>query len=350
MHLRKQERNITAWSTSTWRRRSLLEAESRYINRPLVAGLLTISPGKQPVIFYSPMGKHTLRTIHMTAPEATKGSKQEKELIPGFKLKTDNKKPIVGVASHPTDPQIVFTLLVDGSLMVCNASNGTLTTLCGIAVQFDATKERVQIHTFPHPILKGAALILVEAERSGLTVLVAPSRNEVRVLGELTIGTGAVLAGAGVLHRSCMIVAAVRHAGGNVGIRTWRLRGDSRSLGIVSMGTYPGTVWDALQGDSASSDASSSLADVSGEVVVAGMLPHGPPGLLAFWTSRQNDVGAGHLRLPLIAMVDGEEPLEGLGAASALALHTAPSFWTAHAGHDGVVSKLHFPRYTHTLK
>lgn len=343
-----QERNIVSWSTSNWRRRALLTAEARYANRPLVSGLLTVSPGPQPVVYYSPMGKYTLRTVHMSAPQVPKGGKQEKEFNPGFKLKTENKKPIVGLTAHPFDRQVLFMLLVDGSFLVCGVSGGTLTTLCGLSVNFDATKERVTLHAVPHPLHAGATLVFVEAERSGLTILSVPSRNEVRVLSELSIGAGAVLAGAGLLHRSCLIVAAVRHAGGNVGIRAWRLKGDSRTLSLLPVTASPATVWDALQSDSATDG--SSLADVSGEAVVAGMVPHGPSGLLAFWTARQDDVGAAHLRLPLLAMVDGEDPLEGLGAAKTLPLHTAPSFWTANGGHDGVVSKLRFPRYAHALK
>jgi hypothetical protein len=298
------------------------------------------------------MGKNTLRTIHMVPPTATATTKVEKEYLPGFKLKTENKKPIVGLAAHPYDPSILFLLLVDGTLLVCGVGSGTLAILCGVQVQFDASKERVQLHAVPHPQQQGAALVLVEAERSGLTVLNVPSRNEVRVLCELSVGSGAVLAGSGLLHKSCILVAAVRHAGGNVGIRTWRLRSNTRAgISITSVTTSPSTIWDALQSDSAA-DASS-LTDVSGEAVVAGMVPHGPSGLLAFWTARQNDTtgAAAHFRLPLLAMVDGDDPLEGLGAPKMVVpLHTAPSFWTAHSGHDGVVPKLQFPRYAYALK
>jgi hypothetical protein len=355
-----KERNITSWSTSSWRRSALLIAEARYADRPLVSGLLAISSGTHPVVYYSPMGKNTLRTIHMVPPTAqttTKGSsgasgKAEKEFLPGYKLKTENKKPIVGLAAHPYDPSILFLLLVDGTLLVCGVGSGALSILCGVAVQFDASKERVQLHAIPHPQQPGAALVLVEAERSGLTVLNVPSRNEVRILCELSIGSGAVLAGSGLLHKSCLLVAALRHAGGNVGIKTWRLRTDSRAgISINAVTTSPSTIWDALQSDS-SADASS-LTDVSGEAVVAGMVPHGPSGLLAFWSARQNDTSAAaaHFRLPLLAMIDGDDPLEGIGAAKMVVqLNTAPSFWTAHAGHDGVVPKLQFPRYAHALK
>lgn len=346
-----KERNITSWSTSNWRRSALLTAKARYADRPLVSGLLAISTGNQPVVYYSPMGKNTLRSIHMTPPTATSTTKADKEFLPGFKLKTENKKPIVGLAAHPYDPSILFLLLVDGTFLVCGVGSGTLSILCGVAVQFDASKERVQLHAVPHPQQPGAALVLVEAERSGLTVLNILSKNEIRVLCELSVGSGAILAGSGLLHKSCILVAAIRHAGGNVGIRTWRLRTDSRAgITIGSVTTSPSTIWDALQSVSATDN--SSLSDVSGDAVVAGMIPHGPSGLLAFWTSSQNDLNgsAAHFRVPLVAMVDGNDPLEGLGAAKmGVQLNTAPSFWTAHSGHDGVVPKLHFPRYAYAL-
>jgi len=346
-----KERNITSWSTSTWKRSALLIAKARYADRPLVSGLLAISTGNQPVVYYSPMGKSTLRSIHVVPPNGTSTTKVEKEFLPGYKLKTENKKPIVGLAAHPYDPSILFLLLVDGTFSVCGVGSGTLLVLCGTSVQFDASKERVQLHAVPHPQQPGAALVLVEAERSGLTVLNILSRNEIRVLCELSVGSGAILAGSGLLHKSCILVAAIRHAGGNVGMRTWRLRTDSRGgITLGSVTTSPSTIWDALQSDSAT-DASS-LTDVSGEAVVAGMMPHGPSGLLAFSTTHQNDTdgGAAHFRLPLLAMVDGIDPLEGLGAAKMVVqLNTAPSFWTAHSGHDGVVPKLQFPRYAHVL-
>lgn len=345
-----KERNITAWSTTTWRRRSLLTAEARYANRPLVTGLLAIASGPNPIIYYAPMGKMTLRTVHMSLPDpaSSKGGRIEKEFVPGFKLKTENKKPLVGLTAHPSDRQTLFALLLDGTLAVCNAQpGGTLTIRSGLPVPFDAKAERVRLHAIPHPIHPGAALILVEAERSGLTVLVVSQRNDIQILTSLPIGAGGTLAGAGVLHKSCLLVAAVRHAGGNVGIHSWRLLPDSRSLTPLPVSVYPNTVWDALQGPTAA-DASS-LADVSGEALLAGMALHGPSSLLAFWTSRQEDSGAAHLRFPLLAVVEGEDPLEGLGAARCLPLHTAPSFWTTGAGPDGVVSKLHFPRYAYLV-
>jgi len=246
------------------------------------------------------------------------------------------------------EPNVVFLLLVDGSLLVCGIGGGQMAVLCGVAVPFDATRERVVVQAVPHPIRPRHALVLVEAERSGLTVLSVPAPNEARILATLNFGAGGALCGTGLLHRSSMLVAAVRHAGGNVGLRAWRLLPGSRDITVLPVSPAPGTVWDALQ--EASSGSASSLSDVSGEAVLAGMATHGPSALMAFWTMRQDDTGAAHMRVPLLMAVDGEDPLESLGAAKCAPLHTAPSFWTPPTGGDGVVSKLHFPRYTHFIK
>lgn len=58
--------------------------------------------GQKPMVYYTPRGKNTVRTVHTAAPEgAAKGAKLDREFMPGVKLKTDNKKPIVGLAVHP---------------------------------------------------------------------------------------------------------------------------------------------------------------------------------------------------------------------------------------------------------
>lgn len=236
-----KERNINSWSTSSWKRRSLLIAEARYAKRPLVSGLLAISAGPAPTLLYSPMGKHTLRTVHLSAQSSptSKGARVEKERLPGFKLKTENKKPIVGLAAHPSDPSAAFILLLDGSLLVCGIGEGTMVPLCGVGVPFDATRERVQLHAIPHPGRRGQAIVIVEAERSGLSVLVVPTRNEIRVLSTLSFGSGGALCGAGFSHKSSVLVAAVRHAGGNVGLHSWRLLGDSRDITVLPLSSSP---------------------------------------------------------------------------------------------------------------
>ena len=59
--------------------------------------------GQQPLVFYTPLGKNSVRSVHTAAPEgaAAKGAKLEREYMPGYKLKTENKKPIVGLEVHP---------------------------------------------------------------------------------------------------------------------------------------------------------------------------------------------------------------------------------------------------------
>lgn len=122
------------------------------------------------------MGKTTIRTIQTFTTTVPKGAKPEKELLAGFKCKFDNKKPICGLAAHPIDPNTVILLVVDGTVVVATVGGGIVTPLCSILVPFDAKKERVQMQALPIAGRPGAAMVLVEAEKSGLTVVELPSR------------------------------------------------------------------------------------------------------------------------------------------------------------------------------
>lgn len=224
-----------------------------------------------------------------------------------------------------------------------------MSALCGIGIPFDATRERIQLHAVQHPSIPRETLILVEAERSGLTVLTIHGRNEARIVGTLSFGAGGLLCGTGLLHKSGLLMSAVRHAGGNIGFRSWRVHAaDGRHTMLLPVSVSPGSIWDALQ--SSSSANSSALSEVVGEAIVAGMLVHGPSGHLGFWTTTPDESGAAHFRLPLLSAVDGEDPVEGLGAAKCLQLNTGLSFWTTADSGQDVVSKLHFPRYTYLIK
>lgn len=57
--------------------------------------------GQNPMVYYSPMGKATIRTVPSVVPTPPKGAKLDNQVLPGYKLKTENKKPIVGLACHP---------------------------------------------------------------------------------------------------------------------------------------------------------------------------------------------------------------------------------------------------------
>jgi hypothetical protein len=58
--------------------------------------------GQHAVVYWTPLGKNTVRMVNTAPVEVPKGGKLEREMVPGVKLKTENKKPIVGLAVHPT--------------------------------------------------------------------------------------------------------------------------------------------------------------------------------------------------------------------------------------------------------
>ena len=57
--------------------------------------------GQHPIVFFTPVGKTTVRMVHTVTPALPKGAKPEREAVPGVKLKWENKKPILGLAASP---------------------------------------------------------------------------------------------------------------------------------------------------------------------------------------------------------------------------------------------------------
>lgn len=326
---------------------SLLIAPSKYADRPLVSGLMAVSCGPTPVVYYSPIGKKTIRTVHVKLPEMSSGEKREKELMPGFKLKTDNKKALVGLASSHIDPSIVFALTVEGELMMCRVADTAFVPLSHCDVPFVATQERVRLHARAHPVDPKHTMLLVEAERSGITIVEANSMGQLFVNRTLKIGTGGVLAGIGVVSSHSSLVAAVRQARGNVGFFAWKMLVGGRGVTFAQCNAMPNSLWGALQGDSGHG-RSQNIADVSGDSMVAGMVVHGGTGMMAFRTTNSDQTGVSHFRIPLMMLVDGSEAAGGFGAPGAIPMHSAPDFWIHGASvHDKVVSELFFPKSIH---
>jgi hypothetical protein len=46
-------------------------------------------------------GKNSVRVVHTAPPAVPAGAKPAREHVPGTKLRWDNKKPVVGLATHP---------------------------------------------------------------------------------------------------------------------------------------------------------------------------------------------------------------------------------------------------------
>ena len=374
-----RERNVFAWSTATWKKEVLLVAEAKYAQRPLVSGMLAVSArrdaGDHRVVFYSPMGKKTIRTIHMGTGGASSNVGKEKEVFrPGYKLKTDNKKVLVGLAADVIDPYKVYVLTVDGEVMACHVglADGTLTPVSGVhGVPFNATQERVKLHAVPHvnPRKRGtASLIVVEAERSGITVLESDPTG-IDVIDTLRIGTGGMVSGFGLVERGSIAVAAVSQARGNIGFYAWRfLACPEKSVRFQPCNVVPGSLWAALDASERGSSESCLAMDESGHSMVSGAVIHPKSGLMAFWPSANASFesasansaaarsGASGLRIPVVETVNvsvsgglGMSGLGGMGAPCGQPLHSSPYFWIqgSDAAHDGVVSQLFFPRYAH---
>eukprot|EP00887_Chlorella_sp_A99_P003020 scaffold9.g3020.t1 len=339
-----RERGIYCWAGATWRRRQLLGPDPKYEGKKLGAGLMAVSGGQQPIVYWTPLGKTTVRMVHTSVPRVAAGGKLEREFVPGVKLKSDNKKPIVGLAAHPYDCHSILVLLSDARLLLCNVTGAAMVAVDSMPVAMSATKERVGVHAWAHPCLPGAVLVVVEAQSSGLTVIELLPRQESRLLSLLRPPPGASYCGVSLLERGSLLVAAARHASGNVQLLAWQLLGDSREVALAPAVVSPSTAWDALQ----ASVGKATLADASGNNLVSRALFHPATGLVALATAARGSEGseASHARLPLLQLLD--EGFEAAPVPPGVPMHTGLGFWTARDA-DGVVSKLRFPRYVHVV-
>lgn len=345
-----RERNLFAWSTATWKKEVLLVAEAKYAGRPLVSGMLAVSAHREsPVVFYSPMGKKTIRTIHMGPPRERVGGKNKEVFRPGYKLKTDNKNVLVGLAADVIDPHKVYVLTVDGEVIACHVglTDGTMVPISGVqGIPFNATQERVKLHAVRHVNPRKretACLIVVEAERSGITVLESDPTGIV-VIETLRTGTGGVVSGFGFVERGSIAVAAVNQARGNIGFCSWKFSAcPENSVRFQSCGSLPGSLWAALDGSERGS--SDGLLD-GGYCAASGAVIHAKSGMMAFWpVARDPAKAASGLRIPVVETAS----FQNVGVPCAQALHSSPYFWIqgSDRAHDGIVPELYFPRYAH---
>lgn len=315
------------------------------MGRPLVSGMLAVSVNREdPVVYYSPMGKKTLRTIYLNPRARVEESKKE-AFRAGFKLKTENKKILVGLAADVIDPQKVYVLTVDGEVMICHVGGGSMVPVAGVeGVPFSASNERVKLHTRPHiDKRKTSCLVIVEAERSGITILESTSSG-ISIIDHLKIGTGGIVAGFGFVEKGSLAVAAVSQARGNVGFFAWKVAAcPEKSLVFYACNSVPGSLWAALHSNE---KQSIDRFDDHGQSMIAGSVIHPKSGIMAFWNAASEHMASGsHLRIPVVHVFDTED----LGVPKGHPLHSSPNFWIqgSEKSHDGVVSDLYFPRYSY---
>lgn len=340
-----QERNIFSWSRATWKKEVILVSESKYAGRPLVSGMLAVSASTEdPVVYYSPMGKKTVRTAYLH-PRVRLDDAKKETFKAGFKLKTENKKILVGLTADVVDPQKIYVLTVDGEVMACHVGGGNLVPVAGVeGVPFNASQERVKLHsTFHMDPRKKSCLVIVEAERSGITILESTTTG-ISIIDHLKIGTGGVVSGFGFIEKGSLAVATVSQARGNMGFFAWKVSAcPDKSLVFHCCTAMPNSLWASLR---SSEKESFDSFDDNGNNGLAGSVIHPKTGIIAFWTAAiENQSGCSHLRIPVIHVIDTED----LGAPKGHPLHSSPNFWIqgAEKSHDGVVSELYFPRYAY---
>lgn len=338
-----QERVVVEWSMANWRRRVLVPPHPKASTKPMASGLLAVSSGPSPVVYYSVNGKNSVRVVHTAPPAVPTGAKPAREHVPGTKLRWDNKKPVVGLATHPAERNTLFVLLADGSLLLCSVAGGVLAPGYCLPVPLHAADvaRAVPLHAAPHPSQPGGALLLVEALATGATLVDLAPRQEPRIIGTVGFGGGAPLCGIGIAAGG-LLVAAGQLPGGNAQLQAWRLLAGSSELLMLPAVATPGTIWDAAN----ASGASTALADTLGKGVALRALVHPPTGRLAVRVSGSPS----HHTVLVLQLLDGADPGDGLGAPPCVPLHTGLGFWTGGVdGSGSVVTKLRFPRYAHTI-
>lgn len=323
-------------------------AESKYAGRPLVSGMLAVSVSRDnPIVFYSPMGKKTIRTIHIHSNRGTEEGKKDMYRA-GYKLKTENKQVFVGLAADAVEADKVYALTVDGDVLACRVSNGSLIPVLAVnGVPFSATQERVKLHAFPHvDKKKGGSIVVVEAERSGISILESIG-NTMRMIHVLKTGTGGVVGGFGFVQQGSLAVAAVCQARGNVGFFAWKYTvSEDMGISFSSCHAIPSSLWAALDGNGRGS--SQSMLGMSDTAVMAGSVIHPKSGMMAFWSAASdNSVAVSTFKIPLISIISDDE----MGTPPCHPLHSSPYFWLqgSETSHDGTVSELHFPRSTYVI-
>lgn len=269
----------------------------------------------------------------------------EKELVPGFKLRTQNKAALVGLAADPHDPSLVYVVTVDGNLMCCRVVDNSFIPLESQPVPFVATQERVRLHARSHPGNPGHTMVVVEAERSGITILESSGPGNLIINTTLRTGTGGVLAGVGIVSSSSLLVAAVKQARGNVGFFVWKLLFSKHGVLFQACNASPSSLWAALDGESGQSTVAHGIADAGGDSVIGGAIIHAQTGTMAFWTIQSHQSSAISLRIPILNPIDSSQEAGGVGSPGIMPLHTSPTFWVhASSEHDHIVSDLYFPR------
>ncbi|KIY91431.1 hypothetical protein MNEG_16533 [Monoraphidium neglectum] len=159
------------------------------------------------------------------------GRKQAEKLKWGVKLRLDLKKPVIGLAAHPREQQLV-ALFGDGALRGYALGQGGLVPTFTLPV--DSLAGRVSLAAcllegHKHPFIPGAALLLYGTQNGGIMAFELAGRDEPRLLLRARAPGGRAVVGMGVHRDSNTLLAFTLLPDGEVGALGWQMYSMSAS-------------------------------------------------------------------------------------------------------------------------
>ncbi|KAK9810383.1 hypothetical protein WJX72_009786 [[Myrmecia] bisecta] len=374
-----KERGVVAWNTLLWKRKVLLPSTAKQADKPLSSAHMAVFPGSKPTILYCPHGATSVRMVEYAPPPPVKGAKDRQ----GAQLKSDGRKPIIALAAHPQDQQLLV-LYADGTLSGCMVAQGKA-LVPQWTIQVEAEKVALTRGTLSaevHPLLPTALLIVVGTSAGTVTVLEAAKQMEPKVItrhqtpGHAVIGVGINLTSSGVMSFGQDAQCDVRGF-------AWQLLagGGGSTTSLLRLGLQPASVRDAADVSAAqqADDGNSwegmwrSTSTWANALALSGASSHEigrvhmhrSLGLLAVqWAPTSKWMGVGAvpisqltasdavsakqlLSVTILRTVNAVHPGDSLGVASCCPLHTGLPFW---AGEGASISKrLAFPKQLYLL-
>ena len=262
---------------ATWAARAIAPCrDSASRPGPLSDLLLAVTPGPRPVVFFTPLGKDSVRmayaagaaalqqAVAAAASAARRGGTSAAQVLSGpdrlrwgIKLKLDCKKPVVGLAAHPSEPQLLV-MCADGALRGYALSRAGLTPLYALG-GLDPLGGRAagapgKLTAVPHPFVRGGCLLLHGTRAGGLAVAEALGRDEPRLLLRARSPGSVPVLDVGYHAPSRTVVAVVPTPGGGARALAWRVY--LRPGAVAAAGS-------ALVAEAAAQAAGSSVAVLS---------------------------------------------------------------------------------------
>ncbi|KAK9806672.1 hypothetical protein WJX73_006627 [Symbiochloris irregularis] len=366
-----KERAMLVWSLPVWRRRVLLDLPSKG-GKDMQHPLMALGASVKPPVYFCDLGATAVRLVLSHNPAPAKGGKA---FLQGSPLKGDLKKPILALATVPSDPFFLLVLTADGQLSGCSVSRASRTLVPSWQRQVDEGIgfESAALYAGPHPVVPTGAIIVVGTSGGTVSVMEAGGKLQPHQVGVQHLQGEPQVTGVGYSQAGSHILAFTKgqapgtlhahgfklHAGPS-GSALSVLRVSPQSLGEASLGSAAlgvsqpqgrqgGAAWSQLWGASSGGASGSSPRLASAAVhpvagfVVAQSLVEGAH------SERHMGRSQGHPMLSGCALriCDTSDPRGAAGLPSVAVQHSGLQFWAGSG--DSVAKRITFQRRLYYL-